>query len=141
MARVGLLEDNERISKLCATMLKYAGHEVTIYEEAFACLRALSVRESVWASASSESAPSLPIDILILDLHLPTLSGLDVLRLLHNDSRTHMLPLIFCTAATISEINLALQIAPRAIVVEKPFKLQVLITALTNALSGPLPQP
>ncbi len=138
MARVGLLEDNERISKLCATMLNYAGHDVIIYVDASACLHALSVPEPSWTSTLSRTAQDapLPIDVLILDLHLPTLSGLDVLRLLRNDAHTRALPLIVCTATTASEINLALQIAPEAIVVPKPFKLQTLIDALAAALTG-----
>ena len=41
MAQVGLLEDNMRIARLCATMLQYAGHDVTIYEHPRECLRAL----------------------------------------------------------------------------------------------------
>ena len=33
MARIGLLEDNSRIAKLCVTMLGYAGHDVTVYSD------------------------------------------------------------------------------------------------------------
>ena len=32
MARVGLLEDNARIARLCVTMLQFAGHSVELYE-------------------------------------------------------------------------------------------------------------
>lgn len=140
MSRVGLLEDNYRIAKLSAIMLGYAGHEVTIYTEAFDCLRALSVLESspVQTPISHENMQMtlLPIDVLILDLHLPTISGLDVVRLLRNHPLTCSLPLIFCTAATSAEINLALSIVPEAYLVEKPFKLQTLVSAIAHVLPG-----
>lgn len=142
MSRVGLLEDNYRIAKLSAIMLGYAGHEVTIYTEAFDCLRALSILDPSHAPTfvgSEEGQVSLPpIDVLILDLHLPTMSGLDVVRILRKNSLTCKLPLIFCTAATSAEINVALTIAPEACLVEKPFKLQDLVSAITCVLPEPL---
>lgn len=134
MARVGLLEDNHRIAKLSATMLGYAGHEVTIYADAFDCLRALSLLDSPPAPAEDKQARALPIDVLIIDLHLPTLPGLEVVRLLRNNPCTSKLPLIFCTAATSSEIELALTMAPEAALVEKPFKLQALVSAIARVL-------
>lgn len=139
MARVGLLEDNVRIAKLCVTMLNYAGHDVMLYMDAQECLQALAVLElfkfpSTHAKEPGESKP-LPIDVLILDLHLPAMSGLDVLRFLRSHPRTSVLPLIFCTAAPISEINIALQIAPDAMLVEKPFKLQALVSAIAESLA------
>ena len=139
MARVGLLEDNARIAKLCVTMLNYAGHDVMLYMDAQECLQNLSVLDlipfpSTQAGGSSEPDP-LPIDVLILDLHLPTMPGLDVLRVLRSHPRTSLLPLIFCTAAPTSEINTALSIAPDATLVEKPFKLQTLVTAISSSLT------
>lgn len=138
MARVGLLEDNMRIAKLCVTMLNYAGHDVTLYTDAQECLHALSGRDFLTLPSLPANEPDqlkpLPIDVLILDLHLPTMPGLDVLRLLRNHPRTAELPLIFCTAAPISEINLALAIAPDAMLVEKPFKLQTLVNAISDSL-------
>ncbi|HEY3993494.1 MAG TPA: response regulator [Ktedonobacteraceae bacterium] len=136
MARVGLLEDNTRIAKLCVTMLNYAGHDVMLYMDAQECLQALAVVDLFTlppAKGLGERSP-LPIDVLILDLHLPTMPGLEVLQRLRSHPRTSMLPLIFCTAAPISEINLALTIAPDAMLVEKPFKLQTLVTAISESL-------
>jgi CheY-like chemotaxis protein len=139
MARVGLLEDNTRIAKLCVTMLNYAGHDVMLYGDAQECLKALSVLDLFPMSPSLEKGPRdylpLPIDVLILDLHLPTMPGLDVLRFLRSHPRTLALPLIFCTAAPSSEITIALQIAPDATLVEKPFKLQTLVNAISESLA------
>jgi CheY-like chemotaxis protein len=139
MARVGLLEDNMRIARLCVTMLNYAGHDVILYMDAQECLQGLAVLDlfklpPALAKEYSDFSP-LPIDVLVLDLHLPTMSGLDVLRFLRGHPRTCTLPLIFCTAAPISEINAALSIAPDATLVEKPFKLQTLVTAISDSLA------
>src|ERR1051326_1281357 len=125
MAQIGLLEDNERIARLCATMLQYAGHEVTIYHHARECLHAL-LPPKIYATPKPHAhtplpAPALPVDVLILDLHLPEINGFDVIYRLSADPQTRMLPLIFCTAATPTEIAMALNMAPRASFVEKPF--------------------
>ena len=136
MARIGLLEDNIRISKLCATMLHYAGHDVTIYGNADECLHALSIQCSAFPQCCTSDAEkeicALPIDVLILDLHLPTMPGVELLRILRTYAHTCALPLIFCTAATHNEIHQAFAIAPHATLVEKPFKLQALVSAITG---------
>ncbi len=138
MAQVGLLEDNTRIAKLCATMLQYAGHQVVVYEHPRECLDALLPDRDERVSASFVSvqtkAQALPVDVLILDLHLPDMTGLEVLSFLCSSPRTQALPLIFCTAATSSEIAIALRLAPHASLVEKPFSFQDLVAAITSVL-------
>ena len=135
MACIGLLEDNSRIAKLCVTMLDFAGHEVIHYENAKECLNALfAVPTAYKSNGAFYSEPHLPIEVLILDLHLPDMNGFELLHHLETHPKTRALPLIFCTAATESEVSQALRIAPGAWVVEKPFKLQALITAINEAL-------
>lgn len=137
MVHVGLLEDNTRIARLCATMLHYAGHRVTIYDHPRECLDALLPSTGVYALTD----PSVsPIDVLILDLHLPEIPGIEVLRLLRNHPDTEMLPLIFCTAATHGEISRAMNMAPQAVFVEKPFTHQGLIKAVSTVLKRQAPR-
>src|SRR6266581_6374852 len=138
MALIGLLEDNDRIAKLCATFLDLAGHQVTIYDTSFDCLRALfSYGNTEDASLSQHefvSGNSLPVEILILDLSLPDINGIEVLHYLTTHPHTQSLPLIVCTASTGSDIAKARLIAPHAGIVEKPFKLQTLVSAISTAL-------
>jgi len=144
MACIGLLEDNSRIAKLCVTMLNLADHEVILYEDAEECLNALLAIPTRYKSNGVQffnepmktSRPNLPIEVLILDLHLPDMDGFELLHHLQTHPNTRTLPLIFCTAATENEVNQALSIAPRAWVVWKPFKLQTLISAITEALQA-----
>lgn len=136
MAQVGLLEDNARIAKLCATMLQYAGHHVIIYEHPRECLNdlLLGVASRQSFAFSPVATKLLPVDVLILDLHLPDMTGIEVLYSLRAHQRTQSLPLIFCTAATSTEVARALSIAPQACFIEKPFTFQELISAIANAL-------
>jgi len=141
MARIGLLEDNTRIAKLCATMLQYAGHDVIVYEHPYECLQALlsyAVPSEKW-SPSIKVTPSapLPVDVLILDLHLPDMDGIEVIRYLSSHPRTRSLPLIFCTAATPTEIAQALSMVPDACFIEKPFTFQQLTETVKNVLALP----
>ncbi len=141
MAQVGLLEDNPRIAKLCATLLQFAGHEVTIYETSKKCLQALlqgaplpdGLSTSLLGSARTHP---LPVEVLIMDLSLPDIDGIDVLRYLTSHSHTQTLPLILCTAATNSELVKARCVAPLAGIVEKPFRLQTLVSAISTALES-----
>lgn len=138
MARIGLLEDNNRIAKICSIVLDHVGHEVTIYRDADECLNALHVLDltarSILQDEVGEKNKALPIDVLILDLRLPTLPGLEVLRLLRSTPHTCKLPLILCTAAAPAELKSAFVLAPDALLVEKPFRLQVLVSAISSVL-------
>jgi len=135
MAQVGLLEDNSRIAKLCATILQYAGHQVFVYEHPQACLDALMPTPVSRSNKQVKVVPgSPPVDVLILDLHLPDITGLDVLRSLSSHPTTQSLPLICCTAATTAEISKAHSIAPNACFIEKPFTYQDLVSAVASVL-------
>jgi CheY-like chemotaxis protein len=136
MARVGLLEDNTRIARLCAMMLCYAGHEVSIYEHPRECLYALHLFSDTLPPTGEcfASLKPLPIDVLILDLHLPDITGIEIIHHLRSQPLTKSIPLIFCTAATPNEISSAMSLAPKANFLEKPFSYSSLISAIRNAL-------
>ena len=141
MAQVGLLEDNPRIARLCSTMLHYAGHEVTVYETSRKCLHALladAKPNESFSSVSSQPAclHALPVEVLILDLSLPDIDGIDVLKHLISHPQTQALPLILCTAAAKAEIAKACHVAPHASIVEKPFHLKTLMAAISTALEA-----
>lgn len=137
MARIGLLEDDSGIIKMCVTLLELVGHQVVVYERPQECLQALLVDERTNESVYALS-DNFPIDVLILDLFLPVIdgkNGMYVLRQLTSHPRTQALPLIVCTAAK-SEITKVQQIAPHVAIVIKPFKIQTLITAISSALTA-----
>ena len=71
MAQIGLLEDNARIAKLCATLLEYAGHQVTVFDTSQKCLHALLSSGRTLDGVPALYAPTklytLPVEVLILD--------------------------------------------------------------------------
>lgn len=141
MARVGLLEDNPVIARLAATMLNYTGHQVTIYEHPRDCLNALSLtktnlRNNLPPLHVPDEEIMLPVELLILDLHLPDIGGFQILELIQSNQHTRSLPLIFCTAATAREIDYALRLAPQAYLIEKPFKMETLLAAVSRILQA-----
>src|SRR5438105_12599756 len=119
MALVGLLEDNDRIAKLCATFLHFAGHQVIIYDNPLDCLQALfSQRRSQKNSFSTlETAglSSLPVEVLILDLSLPDINGIEVLRYLTSHPHTQSLPLTIYTAASRAAMTTVRHVARQVI--------------------------
>jgi CheY-like chemotaxis protein len=116
-------------------MLCYAGHEVSIYEHPRDCLCALHLfSDALPAGERYSSLKSLPIDVLILDLHLPDITGIEIIHHLRSQPLTKSIPLIFCTAATPNEVSRALSLAPKANFLEKPFSYSRLISAIRDAL-------
>lgn len=132
MAHVGLLEDNTSIAGVCITLLRIHGHQVAVYPVPEQCLKALFPEEA--AHSGSAGRGELPIDVLILDLGLPHVDGVDILRYLTLHPRTQTLPVILFTAAGRQEVLRAMEVAPHAGIVEKPFKMQTLVDAINRAL-------
>jgi two-component system, OmpR family, phosphate regulon response regulator PhoB len=76
-------------------------------------LRALldfNLRQAGWRTAQAESgaealarARSLRPDVIVLDLNLPDVSGMDVCRLLRSDADTRELPILMLTARSAEE--------------------------------------
>lgn len=133
MAQIGLLEDNTRIARLCATMLQYAGHQVTVYDHPRKCLDDLLALPSGQLSMRKMSAT---LDVLIIDLNLPDISGLEVVNSLNTHAHTKSLPLIFCTAASSNEVDRVLQLIPRARFISKPFTYQQLTSTVSNVVAA-----
>src|SRR2546421_12080643 len=106
MALVGLLEDNDRIAKLCATFLHYAGHQVTIYDTSLNCLQALFshgiAQDSLRSLCETAAAHSLAGGALLLGPSLPAIYGIQVPGYLTSHPHPRALPLIISTAPTVS---------------------------------------
>lgn len=139
MAHVGLLEDNPVLAKLAATMLNFTGHQVTVYEHPRDFVHALPLMRlphDLPPGKAPGEETILPVELLILDLHLPDIGGFQILELIQNNQHTRSLPLIFCTAATPREIDYALHLAPQAYLIEKPFKMETLVAAVTRILQA-----
>ena len=83
MAHVLIADDDADIRDLVAFRLTQNGHRVTAVEDGMAALRA--VREQ-------------PVELALLDIRMPGMSGLDVCRELRAKPETASLPVIMITA-------------------------------------------
>jgi len=83
-----VVEDNERNLKLLRDVLEYAGYDVRVARTA----------EDGITSAVSE-----PPDLVLMDLQLPGIDGMEALRRLRESSRTADIPVVAVTAQAMKQ--------------------------------------
>jgi two-component system alkaline phosphatase synthesis response regulator PhoP len=117
--RVLIVEDEQDIAGLIKhTLERSAGAEAEVVASGDAALKAVAAR---------------PPDLIILDLNLPVLSGLDVCRVLRSRSDARHLPIIILTARTSESDRVAGLDLGADDYVTKPFSLREL-TARVRAV-------
>lgn len=84
MATIMIVDDYPVTQRVLTYQLYKTGHQV---------ITANNGREAL------ESLTDLPIDLMIVDLAMPEMDGLAVLRHLRSDSRFYRLPIIMLTAS------------------------------------------
>lgn len=100
-----------------------------LFQESPLHLHTLSDAKDFWA-ALAETAP----DLLLLDLDMPAIGGLDLCRLLRADSRWQSLPVLVLTASTDSQTIQEVFAAGADDYVTKPVVGPELLTRVTNRL-------
>ena len=81
--RVLLVEDSDDVREIYALCMRAAGWAVNAVSNAFDALE-----------HATEASP----DVIVMDLHMHGLDGVETARLLKNDPRTAHVPVIACTA-------------------------------------------
>lgn len=84
MKRILVVEDNEMNMQLVEFLLDEGG---------YAILKANSGEEAMTVARKGE-----PIDLILMDIHLPGVDGLSVVRELKADARTKTIPILALTA-------------------------------------------
>ena len=119
--RVLVIDDDLDILLLCRLNLGYAGMEV---------LEARGGEEGIAASLVE-----LP-DVIVLDLMMPQVDGIEVLRRLKAEPRTSSIPVVVITAKALGDDQDLTQALGADIVLMKPFTMRELTTrVLTVARS------
>jgi CheY-like chemotaxis protein len=118
--RVLVVDDHEFNLKLLARLLELEGHEVRSADSLAAAERALA-----------EEQPAM----IVLDLHLPDGSGLDLTRKLKSHPLTASIPIVACTAAAMqADEDQALEAGCDAFV-SKPIDTRRFSTIVSSMLS------
>jgi two-component system cell cycle response regulator DivK len=116
-----VVEDNERNLKLLRDVLEYAGYDVRVARTA----------EDGITLADSE-----PPDLVLMDLQLPGIDGMEALRRLRQSPRTAGIPVVAVTAQAMKQDRERALTAGFNGYVEKPISVRAFPDQVRGFLSG-----
>lgn len=120
-ARVLIVDDEVRNREFLEQALVRFGHEVVLAEDGHKAL--------------AEVKHQLP-DLILLDIAMPGISGLDVCRALKTDAKTRLIPVVLLTALGDRETRIAGLEAGADDFFNKPFDLWELTTRIRALLNA-----
>ena len=121
MSTILIVEDNEKNMKLLRDVLTFKGHKV---------IEAIDGETGV-ALGQSE----LP-DLVLMDIQLPGINGVEALKQLRADERTAKIPIIAVTASVMDQDRRVIIDAGFDAFVSKPVSLKEFMAAVNQALEG-----
>lgn len=122
MASILLIEDEPSIQRLIGYALETRGHEVTVAPD---------------GSQGLEQAEKQPPDLILLDMVMPEMGGMEVLSALKADSRLRKIPVLIVTAsAQKEEAERAIEMGAAGYLI-KPFRVPDLHERVEGLLSEP----
>lgn len=118
--RVMIVDDDPDMTSLQAEALRYAGMEV------------LCVNQPLH---SLQRAATFKPDLVILDMHMPDINGMELAVLLRQDPELLLLPIIFVTADTDANLHKSIKALGINALLTKPFEVARLISVCEQALA------
>lgn len=115
-----VIDDNEAMRTLIRLHLQREGYEVRAFEDALEGGRAML---------------DSPPDLLICDINMPYMDGLEFLAAMKSDPQTARIPTIMLTSRTDEETQTAAAIAGAVRFLTKPLKRDDLVQAVDQVLS------
>jgi two-component system cell cycle response regulator DivK len=119
MSLVLIVEDNEKNLKLVRDVLQVKG---------YATVEATSAEDGI--RIASEQRP----DLVLMDIQLPGMNGIDALRVLRADPATAAIPVIAVTASVMQQDRKMITDAGFDAYVGKPINLREFLDAVKRAL-------
>ena len=116
-----VVEDNERNLKLLRDVLEYAGYDVRV---------ARTAEDGITLAVSE------PPDLVLMDLQLPGIDGMEALRRLRESSRTADIPVVAVTAQAMKQDRERALDAGFNGYVEKPITVRAFPDQVRRFLSG-----
>ena len=117
-----LVEDNEKNRKLAHDVLVHQGYRVVDAESAEDALRL---------------AHDQPPDLVLMDIHLPGMSGIDALRHLRADAGTRAIPVMAVTASAMTHDRARIMAAGFDGYQSKPISVKPFLAAVRDLLDRP----
>lgn len=124
MARVLVIDDNASVRRVISYTLRKSGHDAITAADAFEGLKELEA-----------SACSACVELIILDVAMPRLDGLTLLKLLRADARYRQLPIIMLTASCDDQDSITARAEGADEFLTKPASSHMLIETVNRLLS------
>jgi len=121
MSLILIVEDNDKNLKLVRDVLQVKGH---------ATLEAGTAEDGI--RLAREHKP----DLILMDIHLPGMSGLEALKVLRADAVTAAMPVIAVTASVMQQDRKQITEAGFDAYVGKPINLKEFLDAVRSALES-----
>jgi two-component system, OmpR family, response regulator ArlR len=121
MARVLIVDDNASVLHSLGYYLQATGHTVDLANN---------------GSTGLCRAIQSGIEIVLLDIEMPDISGIAVCRAIKSNPALRELPVILMTGRTVPEIINAAMAAGAALVMAKPFDLQELSATIARFVAA-----
>jgi len=118
--KVLIIDDEEDLLKLTSKWIRSAGHEVVCYTE---------------GKGAVEFIRSHMPDLILLDVVLPEVSGVDIFKNLQADAQLHSIPVYFFTSARLGEREELGVLAIKGII-HKPYEPRELLKVINGALDS-----
>ena len=119
MSTVLIIEDNEKNMKLVRDVLQVKGY---------------TTLEAVTAEDGIKLAMEHKPDLVLMDIHLPGMNGIEALGVLRADSATASIPVIAVTASVMQQDRKLITDAGFDAYVGKPINLKEFLDAVRDAL-------
>ena len=124
MSLILIVEDNEKNLKLVRDVLRVKG---------YATIEATNAEDGI--ALANEHKP----DLILMDIQLPGMNGIDALRVLRADSATAAIPAISVTASVMQQDRNLITDAGFDGYVGKPINLKEFLDAVRTMLEQPKP--
>jgi two-component system, cell cycle response regulator DivK len=122
MSTVLIVEDNEKNMKLARDVLQAKGYQT---------LEAVTGEEGV--KLAKEKLP----DLVLMDIQLPGINGIEALRQIRADAKTANIPVIALTASVTPTDRKAISAAGFDAFVSKPINLKEFVDTVKRLAEGP----
>ncbi len=123
--RILIIDDDREVSLALSVRLKAADYDVDVAGDGESGLQKLTAGADHWAHRP---------DVVLLDMRMPGIDGLEVIRQMKRDPRLADIPVIFVSAGTHETVKRAALNAGGNLFLEKPFESRALLEAIRRVL-------